>query len=54
MAKFGGIEHLREQCERDLAVLGTLATDMKRYDPMNQINARGTYSGLENLGKSCI
>jgi citronellol/citronellal dehydrogenase len=41
-AKFGGIDICVNNASA-ISLTGTLATDMKRYDLMNQINARGTY-----------
>jgi citronellol/citronellal dehydrogenase len=41
-AKFGGIDICVNNASA-IQLTGTLATDMKRYDLMNQINARGTY-----------
>lgn len=40
--KFGGIDICVNNASA-ISLTGTLATDMKRYDLMNQINARGTY-----------
>ena len=42
VAKFGGIDICVNNASA-ISLSGTLATDMKRYDLMNQINARGTY-----------
>jgi citronellol/citronellal dehydrogenase len=42
VAKFGGIDICVNNASA-ISMTGTLATDMKRYDLMNQINARGTY-----------
>src|ERR1051326_8628904 len=39
---FGGIDILVNNASA-ISLTGTLATDMKRYDLMNGINARGTY-----------
>ncbi len=39
---FGGIDVLVNNASA-ISLTGTMATDMKRYDLMNQINARGTY-----------
>src|SRR4029077_2133215 len=39
---FGGIDICVNNASA-IQLTGTLATDMKRYDLMNQINARGTY-----------
>lgn len=46
---FGGIDVLVNNASA-ISLTGTLHTDMKRYDLMNGINARGTYM----LGKYCI
>ncbi|MFP5305119.1 MAG: SDR family oxidoreductase [Gammaproteobacteria bacterium] len=46
---FGGIDVLVNNASA-ISLTGTLATDMKRYDLMNGINARGTYM----TGKYCI
>lgn len=46
---FGGIDVLVNNASA-ISLTGTLHTDMKRYDLMNGINARGTYM----LGKCCI
>ena len=40
--KFGGIDILVNNASA-ISVTGTLATPVKRYDLMNQINARGTF-----------
>jgi citronellol/citronellal dehydrogenase len=48
-AKFGGIDICVNNASA-ISLTGTLATDMKRYDLMNQINARGTYL----TSKACI
>ena len=42
VARFGGIDICVNNASA-ISLTGTLATDMKRYDLMNQINARGTY-----------
>jgi citronellol/citronellal dehydrogenase len=42
VAKFGGIDILVNNASA-ISLTGTLATPMKRYDLMHQINARGTY-----------
>ncbi|MGH6871744.1 MAG: SDR family oxidoreductase [Rhizomicrobium sp.] len=42
VAKFGGIDICVNNASA-IQLTGTLATDMKRYDLMNAINARGTY-----------
>ncbi|MDR3417432.1 MAG: NAD(P)-dependent oxidoreductase [Nevskia sp.] len=47
--KFGGIDILVNNASA-IGLTGTLQTDMKRYDLMNGINARGTYM----TGKYCI
>src|SRR6201995_1633675 len=49
VAKFGGIDICINNASA-ISLTGTLATDMKRYDLMNQINARGTYL----TSKACI
>jgi citronellol/citronellal dehydrogenase len=49
VAKFGGIDICVNNASA-ISLTGTLATDMKRYDLMNQINARGTYL----TSKACI
>src|SRR6201746_58924 len=49
VAKFGGIDICVNNASA-ISMTGTLATDMKRYDLMNQINARGTYL----TSKACI
>jgi citronellol/citronellal dehydrogenase len=41
-ARFGGIDITVNNASA-IQLTGTLETDMKRYDLMNQINARGTY-----------
>jgi citronellol/citronellal dehydrogenase len=46
---FGGIDVLVNNASA-ISLTGTMATDMKRYDLMNQINARGTYL----CGRLCI
>ncbi|MGA8261007.1 MAG: NAD(P)-dependent oxidoreductase [Arenicellales bacterium] len=46
---FGGIDVLINNASA-ISLTGTLATDMKRYDLMNSINARGTYMA----GRHCI
>ncbi|MGH8540656.1 MAG: SDR family oxidoreductase [Stenotrophobium sp.] len=46
---FGGIDILVNNASA-ISLTGTLQTDMKRYDLMNGINARGTYMS----GKYCI
>ncbi len=42
VARFGGIDICVNNASA-ISLTGTLATDMKRYDLMNQINARGTF-----------
>jgi citronellol/citronellal dehydrogenase len=42
VARFGGIDICVNNASA-IQLTGTLATDMKRYDLMNAINARGTY-----------
>ena len=42
VARFGGIDICVNNASA-ISLTGTLATDMKRYDLMNEINARGTY-----------
>jgi citronellol/citronellal dehydrogenase len=42
VARFGGIDICVNNASA-ISLTGTLATDMKRYDLMNGINARGTY-----------
>jgi len=49
VARFGGIDICVNNASA-ISLTGTLATDMKRYDLMNQINARGTYL----TSKACI
>ena len=49
VAKFGGIDICVNNASA-ISLTGTLATDMKRYDLMNQINARGTFL----TSKACI
>jgi citronellol/citronellal dehydrogenase len=46
---FGGIDILVNNASA-ISLTGTLQTDMKRYDLMNGINARGTYM----VGRACI
>ncbi len=43
VAKFGGIDVLVNNASA-ISLTGTLATPMKRYDLMHQINTRGTYA----------
>ncbi|MEM7439921.1 MAG: NAD(P)-dependent oxidoreductase [Pseudomonadota bacterium] len=40
--KFGGVDALINNASA-ISLTGTQATDMKRYDLMNSVNARGTY-----------
>jgi citronellol/citronellal dehydrogenase len=47
--KFGGIDILVNNASA-ISLTGTLQTDMKRYDLMNGINARGTYLS----GRVCL
>ena len=42
VARFGGIDICVNNASA-IAMTGTLATDMKRYDLMNGVNARGTF-----------
>ena len=42
VARFGGIDICVNNASA-ISLTGTLQTDMRRYDLMNQINARGTY-----------
>jgi citronellol/citronellal dehydrogenase len=49
VAAFGGIDICINNASA-IALTGTLATDMKRYDLMNQVNARGTFL----TSKACI
>ncbi len=49
VARFGGIDICVNNASA-IQLTGTLQTDMKRYDLMNQINARGTYL----TSKTCI
>ncbi|HEV2561612.1 MAG TPA: NAD(P)-dependent oxidoreductase [Rhizomicrobium sp.] len=48
-AKFGGIDICVNNASA-IQLTGTLATDMKRYDLMHQINSRGTYL----VSRTCI
>lgn len=48
-AHFGGIDILVNNASA-ISLTGTLQTDMKKYDLMNGINARGTYMA----GRHCI
>ncbi|WP_332771711.1 SDR family oxidoreductase [Phenylobacterium sp.] len=47
--RFGGIDICVNNASA-ISLTGTLATDMKRYDLMNQVNARGTFL----TSKACI
>ena len=49
VATFGGIDILVNNASA-IQLTGTLACDMKRYDLMNGVNARGTYL----TGRTCI
>ena len=49
VAAFGGIDICVNNASA-IQLTGTLATEMKRYDLMNQVNARGTYL----TSKACI
>src|SRR5471032_2561542 len=49
VAKFGGIDICVNNASA-ISLTGTLSTDMKRYDLMNQVNARGTFL----TSKACI
>ena len=49
VAAFGGIDICVNNASA-IQLTGTLATDMKRYDLMNGINARGTFM----VGRHCI
>jgi citronellol/citronellal dehydrogenase len=49
VAKFGGIDICVNNASA-ISLTGTLQTDMKRYDLMNGINARGTYL----VSRTCI
>ncbi len=49
VAKFGGIDILVNNASA-ISLTGTLATEMKRYDLMHQINGRGTYM----VSQKCI
>lgn len=49
VAKFGGIDIVVNNASA-ISLTGTIATDMKRYDLMNNINARGTFL----VSKVCI
>ena len=49
VAKFGGIDILVNNASA-ISLTGTLATPMKRYDLMHQINTRGTFM----VSRACI
>ncbi len=49
VAAFGGIDICVNNASA-ISLTGTLQTEMKRYDLMNQVNARGTYL----VSKACI
>jgi citronellol/citronellal dehydrogenase len=49
VAKFGGLDICVNNASA-ISLTGTLQTDMKRYDLMNGINARGTYL----VSRTCI
>jgi citronellol/citronellal dehydrogenase len=49
VARFGGIDICVNNASA-IQLTGTLGTDMKRYDLMNQVNARGTFL----VSKACI
>ena len=49
VARFGGVESCVNNASA-IQLTGTLQTDMKRYDLMNQVNARGTFL----TSKACI
>ncbi len=49
IAKFGGIDICVNNASA-ISLTGTLQTDMKRYDLMNGINARGTYL----VSRTCV
>ncbi|EFN66271.1 Hydroxysteroid dehydrogenase-like protein 2 [Camponotus floridanus] len=49
VAKFGGIDIVVNNASA-ISLTGTIGTDMKRYDLMNNINARGTFL----VSKVCI
>ncbi|KAH8236329.1 hypothetical protein KR032_004008, partial [Drosophila birchii] len=49
VAKFGGIDIVVNNASA-ISITGTLATDMKRYDLMQNINARGTFL----VSKTCL
>jgi citronellol/citronellal dehydrogenase len=49
VSRFGGIDICVNNASA-ISLTGTLATDMKRYDLMHQVNARGTFL----VSKACI
>ncbi|TAM11233.1 MAG: NAD(P)-dependent oxidoreductase [Nevskiaceae bacterium] len=49
VAEFGGIDIVVNNASA-ISLTGTLDTDLKRYDLMNQVNARGTFL----VGRTCI
>ncbi|MEM0999246.1 MAG: NAD(P)-dependent oxidoreductase [Bacteroidota bacterium] len=49
VARFGGIDILINNASA-ISLTGTLATSMKRYDLMHQVNVRGTYM----LSQKCL
>jgi citronellol/citronellal dehydrogenase len=49
VARFGGIDICVNNASA-ISLTGTLQTEMKRYDLMNQVNARGTYL----VSKACL
>jgi citronellol/citronellal dehydrogenase len=49
VARFGGIDICVNNASA-ISLTGTLATDMKRYDLMNQVNARGSFL----TSKACL
>jgi citronellol/citronellal dehydrogenase len=49
VARFGGIDICVNNASA-IQLTGTLQTDMRRYDLMNQVNARGTYM----VSRACI
>jgi len=46
VAKFGGIDILVNNAST-ISLTGTLATPLKRFDLMQQVNARGTFAGSQ-------
>ena len=48
VARFGGIDICVNNASA-IQLTGTLATDMRRYDLMNQVNARGTFIVVARL-----